>query len=356
MQNRSLTETLVMESVAQRGGDSHRAWSGIAVVISVSLTILGGVLLAGLDSDQSTPRSSAQIAPATVSPMPTLIIVLLPSPELDPTRTPSPSSIPKPSATAHPSPVPSVVEEQCPPPPGWILYTVRSGDTLHSLATRDGASVDAIIAANCLTAEDLAQGDLLYLPSTPSPLPTVCSGPPQNWERYTVRPGDTMFSLAAGRGATIYEVLRANCLSSSRIRAGQTLYLPPTPAHITLTAPPSASPTPSLPGPTTRPFGSVCAFVSPADGANIDGHVSFAGTATADQFLFFKLEAYGPETSGQWASLLGGVVRTPVVGGALGTTDLTGWSPGSYSIRLTVVDTTYNEVSHCYLGLNVSPP
>jgi LysM repeat protein len=242
------------------------------------------------------------------------------------------------------------------PPPGWIVYTVRFGDTLHSLSTRDGASVDAIIAANCLTTEDLRQGDLLYLPSTPSPLPTPCSGPPRNWERYTVQRGDTMFSLATGRGVTIYEVLRANCLSSSRMRAGQTLYLPPTPADTTLTPPPIASPTLPLPGPTARPSGSVCAFVSPADGANIDGQVSFAGTATADQFLFFKLEAYGPETNGLWASLLGGVVRTPVVGGVLGTADLGMWSPGSYSIRLTVVDTTYNEVSRCYLSLNVSPP
>ncbi len=345
-----------MESVAHTGGDSRRAWSGIAVVISVSLTILGGVLLARLDSDQGTPGSSVRTAPATVSPMPTLIIVLLPSPELSPTGTPSPTSRPKPSATPQPSPVPSVVEEQCTPPPGWILYTVRSGDTLHSLSIRDGTSVDAIIAANCLTTEDLSEGDLLHLPSPPSPQPTPCSGPPRSWERYTVQRGDTMFSLATGRGVTIDTVLRANCLSSSRIRAGQTLYLPPTPAHTTLTPPPFASPTPPLPGPTTRPSGSVCAFVSPADGTNLRGQVSFAGTATADQFLFFKLEAYGPETNGVWASLLGGVVRTPVVGGVLGTADLTGWSPGSYSIRLTVVDTTYNEVSRCYLSLNVSPP
>jgi len=72
--------------------------------------------------------------------------------------------------------------------------------------------------------------------------------------------------------------------------------------------------------------------------------------------MFYKLEAYGPETAGAWASILGDVVSTPVVNGALGTTSFDGWTPGSYSIRLVIVDTTSNEVAGCFLSLNVTSP
>ncbi len=53
----------------------------------------------------------------------------------------------------------------CGPPPSWrFLYYVRRGDTLYSLATRHGTSVEAIIQANCLVTDQIYVGQALYLP------------------------------------------------------------------------------------------------------------------------------------------------------------------------------------------------
>jgi hypothetical protein len=49
-------------------------------------------------------------------------------------------------------------------------------------------------------------------------------------------------------------------------------------------------------------------------------------------------------------------VSTPVTGGVLGTANFGGWEPGSYSIRLVIVDITSNEVAGCHLGLDVISP
>lgn len=102
--------------------------------------------------------------------------------------------------------------------------------------------------------------------------------------------------------------------------------------------------------------GAVCEITSPADGAQVSGVVTFGGNVTADQFQFYKLEAYGPQTAGTWASLLGGEVTTPVQDGPLGTADFSAWAPGGYSIRVVVVDATYNEVATCYLTLHIVAP
>jgi hypothetical protein len=84
--------------------------------------------------------------------------------------------------------------------------------------------------------------------------------------------------------------------------------------------------------------------------------VAFTGTADADEFLFYKLEAFGPQTGGVWASLLGDVVYTPVRDGVLGQVNLNGWSPGGYSIRVVIVDSTSNEIASCYTSINIAAP
>lgn len=111
---------------------------------------------------------------------------------------------------------------------------------------------------------------------------------------------------------------------------------------------PAPSPTPAMTG--------ACYISSPANGSEIAGEVTLMGTATANQFLFYKLEAFGPQTAGVWASLLGDTVSTPVIDGVLGTANFGGWASGGYSIRLVIVDTTHNEVGGCYVTLTVATP
>ena len=128
-----------------------------------------------------------------------------------------------------------------------------------------------------------------------------------------------------------------------------------TPQPVLATLPPATEEitiTPTLPS--TQPFNTICAITDPIEGSEVSGSVTFIGSATTDQFLFYKLEAYGPETDGIWASLLDDVVRTPVVDGVLGSANLGGWASGGYSIRLVIVDTTSNEIAGCYLSISVA--
>jgi LysM repeat protein len=80
--------------------------------------------------------------------------------------TPSPAPTTAPTATATPtSPPPTATPTAVPPtekpaPPSRRTYTVKPGDTLRSIAEQFGVSVDALIAANHLTP---AQADALRI-------------------------------------------------------------------------------------------------------------------------------------------------------------------------------------------------
>jgi LysM repeat protein len=341
--------------------DSGRGWSGFALVAIVVVTVLGGVLLALSDARQAAPVSSATEAlpsltlTSTATPAPTegVVTVSLPSPSPLPPSPSSPDVTPtqqptaEPTTTPEPQPsaTPEVILESCTPPSGWVPYTVRLGDTLFSLSRQSGVSLDEVREANCLSSDVLYPGSVLYLRTAPvQPMPGC--GPPMDWVLYTVQRGDTLYSLATRRGATVSEVLFANCLTSVSISAGMGLYLPsvssPVPGAV-------ASPTPGTAGPAVT----VCLITSPAEGSQVSGAITLLGSATTEHFLFYKIEVNGPQTGRTWASLLGDVVHAPVVNGTLGTANLGGWEPGSYSIRLVIVDTTSNEVAGCYLGLEV---
>jgi LysM repeat protein len=359
-------------------------WSGILLVVVVAVTILGGMLLALADTRQGEVVAEATQEPPAVpssTPLPDAqVIVPLPSPlpSPSPTPTPLPSPMPTeqpvetpivtepvetreptatPTLTATPTPEPTLIPgmvERCNPPEGWVPYTVRRGDTLFSLSLGHGAGVEAIKIANCLSSEVIIPGDVIYLPTAPLPTPPPrhCSGPPLDWVLYTVQPGDTMFSLARSRGVTVYDVLSANCLESVYLYAGTPLYLPPAGPSPA----PGATPIPGETPVVTREPGAVCWITSPANGATVSGDVTFFGTANAADFSFYKLEALGPGTGGSWASLLGQVVSTPVQEGALGTASLALWQPGAYTVRLVVVDQTSNEVASCALSLTIVAP
>ena len=83
----------------------------------------------------------------------------------------------------------------------------------------------------------------------PSKTPVPC-GPPPGWVPYRVRPGDTLYSLALATGSTVRQLQIANCLgSSSNIQAGQVIYLPRALPSATFTSTPTRTITPTKPGP-----------------------------------------------------------------------------------------------------------
>jgi LysM repeat protein len=108
--------------------------------------------------------------------------------------------------------------------PGRV-YTVRSGDTLFSIAQAQGVSLDALRAANpAVDPNRLSVGQLLCIPTAPAPAPGVC---PPNTSAYSVRAGDTFFTLAQRFGTTVEAIRRANPnVNPNALQIGQQLCIP----------------------------------------------------------------------------------------------------------------------------------
>ena len=92
----------------------------------------------------------------------------------------------------------------------------------------------------------------------------------------------------------------------------------------------------------------------PRNGAAISGGISFSGTADTDNFQYYVLETNGPQTNGQWASLLGRQVDQPVREGFLGNSNLGMWQPGPYLIRLTTIDIGDNITGQCVIQVTLT--
>ncbi|MDD2447734.1 MAG: LysM peptidoglycan-binding domain-containing protein, partial [Tissierellia bacterium] len=110
-------------------------------------------------------------------------------------------------------------------PRGSFQYTVRPGDTLFSIAQRYDTTVEAILRINPgLDPNNLRVGMIICVPETP---PMTC---PRGSFEYTVRPGDTLFSIAQRYDTTVEAILRINPgLDPNNLRAGMVICVPETP-------------------------------------------------------------------------------------------------------------------------------
>lgn len=110
-----------------------------------------------------------------------------------------------------------------PPPAATTRYTVRSGDTLYAIARRFNVTVQQIASANNLSNPNLIRvGQVLIIPSGGSSTPAPA--PPATTTRYTVRPGDTLYSIARRYNTTVQRLASVNNLSNPNlIRVGQVL-------------------------------------------------------------------------------------------------------------------------------------
>jgi murein DD-endopeptidase MepM/ murein hydrolase activator NlpD len=96
----------------------------------------------------------------------------------------------------------------------WETYTVKSGDSVSSIASARSLSIDSIIALNGVTnVKRIQAGTTLRIPNM--------DGVP-----YTVRKGDSLGRIAASWGIPVTAILDANDLSSETITSGQSLFLP----------------------------------------------------------------------------------------------------------------------------------
>jgi murein DD-endopeptidase MepM/ murein hydrolase activator NlpD len=108
-----------------------------------------------------------------------------------------------------------------------VVYVVRSGDTLFSIAQKFDTTVAQLSAANRIADPTvISVGQRLVIPGS-----TAVSEPtpeaPEQPDAYIVLPGDTLIGIAERFSTTVEALMAANDLvDGSLIVAGQRLYLP----------------------------------------------------------------------------------------------------------------------------------
>lgn len=99
------------------------------------------------------------------------------------------------------------------------LYVVKAGDTLYSIASRYGVIVSSLITLNDLKNTNLSIGQQLRIP--------INSDSSNNgYVIYTVKVGDNLYSIAKKYDITVNDIVEINNLGSSLLLIGQQLKIP----------------------------------------------------------------------------------------------------------------------------------
>ncbi len=151
-------------------------------------------------------------------------------------------------------------------------YTIRSGDTLSSIAAKYKTTVAKLASANHISNPNkIYAGQKLTVPdsysTTPAPKP---SAPTSSGTTYTVKAGDTLSAIAAKYHTTVAAIAQKNGISNpNKISVGQRLTIPGG----------SSTPAPSAPSAPAAPSGGTTYRVRAGD--TLSGIASRYGTTVA---------------------------------------------------------------------------
>lgn len=263
------------------GNGSTSPWQRVAIAIGTLIIVVLTVVAALLLAMQELPSGEEPPAIVEITPSPTipaLVVTFTPSPTFTsppPTSTPAAPSPATDTPTAAPLPPTATftsIPTPLPPPPSPTpIIVIVTPTPLPALPTQAPAAGGA------------------------------CQ-PPPSWVSYVVQPGDTLDSLAARSGMSVFELQQVNCLSAFNLKVGQTLYLPVTPPTPTVTYTPSPTGTrPPTPTRTATPTLPQIDSVTPnrVDREIADGEVviTVLGRNFQPNTLEFRAELRGPVTN-----------------------------------------------------------
>ena len=98
-------------------------------------------------------------------------------------------------------------------------YTVKSGDSLYKIANKYNTTVDELKRVNNLTTNILSIGQVLKIPTSTPKEET-------NTINYTVKSGDTLYYIAKNYNTTVDAIKNANNITSNLLQIGQVLKIP----------------------------------------------------------------------------------------------------------------------------------
>ena len=100
-----------------------------------------------------------------------------------------------------------------------VNYSVKAGETLYSIAKKFNTTVDKIKQLNNLLTDNLSIGQNLKLPITDY------TEVPTSTINYTVKPGDTLYSIAKKYNTTVNNIKTKNNLESNLLLVDQILLI-----------------------------------------------------------------------------------------------------------------------------------
>ena len=105
-------------------------------------------------------------------------------------------------------------------------YIVKSGDTLYSIASKYGISVNTLKNYNNLTTNVLGIGQKLNIP-------VINEQPSSNYLDYVVKKGDSLYSIASKYNTSVSDIMKINNLNTSLLNIGMVLKIPVKSSEIT---------------------------------------------------------------------------------------------------------------------------
>ena len=99
----------------------------------------------------------------------------------------------------------------------YTIYSVKAGDTLYSIARNFDVSVESILTLNKLNSTGLTIGQQLLIPTNGIEIVGVVN--------YTIKPGDTLWKIANNCNVTVDDIVKLNNLDSTVIYPGQIIKL-----------------------------------------------------------------------------------------------------------------------------------
>jgi LysM repeat protein len=158
-----------------------------------------------------------------------------------PLKIPAKGSVPPAPIKSTPTPTPSKPNTTSTPKPSLpsgSTHTIQKGETFSQIAQHYGVSQNALKQANPqVNPNVIIIGSKLNLPSgtqakagptaPATPVAAKPTTPSNGAQRHTVRPGDTLSSIASSYGVSATAVQRANTLANpDRLSIGQVLAIP----------------------------------------------------------------------------------------------------------------------------------
>ena len=111
----------------------------------------------------------------------------------------------------------SLVEETI--PGDYLIYTIKKGDNLYSIAKNYNISLEELINFNQQGSTLLHIGEQLLIP---------INNQTNNNIQYVIKPGDTLYNIAKRYNTNVDEIKKINNLNSNMLKIGETILIPGT--------------------------------------------------------------------------------------------------------------------------------